>query len=240
MSWTFLGFRLAGPMSSWGDVAVGDTRSTWAAPSASALTGLLGAAHGIRREDEAGQKSLAAWRFAVRLDQQGTYMRDFHTIQSPKHEARGEPFRTRKEELEKGKLSTKVSERGYYCGQIATIMAWGGDVQMSAEALKHPAFFLALGRRACPPARPLYPVVIKENTLLDAFHAYDRLYPDIAAERPVSDEGMELYWDAGSDGPQAGINEFTQIERRDRPETRGPDWSFSVRKVNRAAWPTLP
>lgn len=237
MTWTFLGFKLSGPMASWGDVTVGDTRSTWPAPSASALIGLLAAAHGIKREDMAGQENLADWRFAVRVDQQGSYMRDFHTIQSPMYEARGKPFRTRKEELERGRLSTKVSERGYYCGQTATIMAWGGDAQMAAKALRHPAFFLALGRRACPPARPLCPNIINEPTLREAFEAYDRLYPEPASGLSASDERMELYWEAETDGPQSGINKFTQLERRDRPKSRGPDWSFTVRKVNHAAWP---
>lgn len=48
----FLVFQLQGPMAAWGDTAVGEFRPSLDAPGLSSLVGLLGAALGLRREDE--------------------------------------------------------------------------------------------------------------------------------------------------------------------------------------------
>jgi len=51
-------FQLHAPLSSWGEVAVGEYRPTADYPSQSAIVGLLAAAFGIKREDEAAQIAL--------------------------------------------------------------------------------------------------------------------------------------------------------------------------------------
>ncbi|MCV6614557.1 MAG: CRISPR-associated protein Cas5, partial [Cellvibrionaceae bacterium] len=48
----YLVFRLYGAMASWGQPAVGETRHSGTYPSKSAVTGLLGAALGIKRSQE--------------------------------------------------------------------------------------------------------------------------------------------------------------------------------------------
>src|SRR6185295_12377864 len=64
---SFLVFRLYGPLASWGEVAVGEVRPSNLHPTRSALLGLLGAALGLRRSDEAALADLARTvRFAVR------------------------------------------------------------------------------------------------------------------------------------------------------------------------------
>ena len=78
----YLVFRLYGPLASWGEIAVGESRHSAAYPSRSALIGLLGAALGIERDDEAGQQALAAgYRFGVKLHAAGHPLRDYHTVQ---------------------------------------------------------------------------------------------------------------------------------------------------------------
>ena len=54
----YLVFRLYGPMASWGQAAVGGDRPTAMAPGKAAIIGLLGAALGVERDDEAGQQRL--------------------------------------------------------------------------------------------------------------------------------------------------------------------------------------
>ncbi|PAP57596.1 type I-E CRISPR-associated protein Cas5/CasD, partial [Salmonella enterica subsp. enterica serovar Braenderup] len=49
----YLVFQLHGPMASWGVDAPGEVRHSQAQPSRSALLGLLAAALGIRRDEEA-------------------------------------------------------------------------------------------------------------------------------------------------------------------------------------------
>ena len=51
-------FQLEAPLSSWGDVAVGEYRPTAEYPGQSAILGLLAAALGIDRLDTEGQSAL--------------------------------------------------------------------------------------------------------------------------------------------------------------------------------------
>ena len=48
-------FQLEAPLSSWGEVAVGEYRPSAEYPSQSAVQGLLGAALGLDRDDDAAQ-----------------------------------------------------------------------------------------------------------------------------------------------------------------------------------------
>ena len=52
----FLVFQLYGALASWGDIAVGEYRPSQGHPSKSAITGLLAAALGIEREDDAAPR----------------------------------------------------------------------------------------------------------------------------------------------------------------------------------------
>src|SRR5690606_18495056 len=74
---TVLLLRLAGPLQSWGSAARFARRTTENAPTKSGVLGLLAAAEG--RPRTADLSDLAALRFAVRLDQPGTRLRDFQT-----------------------------------------------------------------------------------------------------------------------------------------------------------------
>jgi len=49
----YLVFQLYGPLASWGDIAVGETRPSALTPSRSAILGLLAAALGLKRPDTA-------------------------------------------------------------------------------------------------------------------------------------------------------------------------------------------
>ena len=97
----YLVFQLQAPLSSWGEPAVGEFRGTAEHPSQSALVGLLGAALGIWRDDEAAHAALRdGYGFAVGLQSGGSLLRDFHTAQVPKHSAlKGRPLATRRDEL---------------------------------------------------------------------------------------------------------------------------------------------
>lgn len=234
----FLGFCLSGAMSSWGDVAVGDIRSTWSAPSASALHGLICAALGIRREDVEESPFLEGLRFAVRLDHPGTPLRDYHTVQSAQTEARAAPFKTRRDELYRdvSKRKTKLSDRSYWLGQISTVIVWGEELERIQHALRHPKFFLALGRRACPPSRPLAPLIVEAESIVQAFGVYDQESPSDEEELELK-AGTALMWDARPGGPKVGIEPTSLHERRDVPISRGQDWSFLPRMVAYATWP---
>ncbi|WP_411081747.1 type I-E CRISPR-associated protein Cas5/CasD [Streptomyces sp. cmx-18-6] len=130
--------RLAGPLQSWGSAARFTRRTTESAPTKSGVIGLLAAAQGRRRD--ADLSDLAALEFGVRIDQPGTRLRDFHTA----HHS---------DTLK----AMPLSERFYLADAVfvAGVSGDAGLVQRLYEALLEPVFLPYLGRRSCPPSRPV-------------------------------------------------------------------------------------
>ena len=116
-------FRLYGPMASWGEIAVGESRHTASYPSKSAIIGLLGAALGIARDEEEKQQQLQqGYALAVELLTAGSLLRDYHTTQVPDSVGKF-TYRTRWDELILGKerLGTILSSREYRTDALALV-----------------------------------------------------------------------------------------------------------------------
>ncbi|GLF98165.1 type I-E CRISPR-associated protein Cas5/CasD [Streptomyces yaizuensis] len=130
---------LAGPLQAWGLAARWAHRPTEPQPTKSGVIGLLGAACGLDRADTAGLARLAALTYAVRTDQPGHRLRDFHTTHS----------RTGK--------AMPLSNRFYLADAVFTAALAGPTPVMNRlhQALRSPVHPLFLGRRSCPPARPV-------------------------------------------------------------------------------------
>jgi CRISPR system Cascade subunit CasD len=113
------------------------------------VIGLLAAALGRRRTDPIGD--LAQLGFAVRLDQPGRLLRDFQTA-TPKV----------------GK-AMPLSQRFYIADAVFVAAVEGPQplIDELGSALRRPAFPLYLGRRSCPPSRPLHLDTV-DAPLLDA------------------------------------------------------------------------
>ncbi|KFF48382.1 CRISPR-associated protein Cas5 [Gammaproteobacteria bacterium MFB021] len=176
-------FRLYAPMASWGEAAVGETRPTATHPGRGAILGLIGAALGIRRDDDAGQLSLRqSVSIAIKQRSPGLLLRDYHTVQVPASQAKV-THQTRREELAvpKNVLNTILSSRDYRCdGFWVVALRVTPDADWSLEtikrALERPRFMLYLGRKACPLAAPLVPHIV------EAAHWRDALDHDVASE----------------------------------------------------------
>lgn len=140
--------KLAAPLQSWGASSRFTERSTRHEPSKSGVVGLLAAALGRRREDPVDD--LAALRFAVRVDQPGSFMRDFQTA----HTRKWDPGAGRYVFAE----SLPLSKRDYLSDAVFVAALEGdrGLLAECAEALQHPMFPLFLGRRSCPPSTRVY------------------------------------------------------------------------------------
>ncbi|GAA0901004.1 type I-E CRISPR-associated protein Cas5/CasD [Streptomyces thermoalcalitolerans] len=135
---TVLLLRLAGPLQSWGSAARFARRTTENAPTKSGVLGLLAAADG--RPRTANLSDLAALRFGVRIDQPGLRLRDFHTA----HHA------------DSGK-AMPLSERFYLADAVFVAGVEGEQALLHRlyQGLLAPHFLPYLGRRSCPPSRPL-------------------------------------------------------------------------------------
>lgn len=131
--------RLAGPLQSWGSESRFVRRTTEAAPTKSGIVGLLAAAQGRRRADEI--EDLVGLTLAVRIDQEGEVLRDFHTAHNPKRPNANIP----------------LSQRYYLNDAVFTAFLGGptGLIEGLATAIVDPVFPLALGRRSCVPVPPV-------------------------------------------------------------------------------------
>jgi CRISPR system Cascade subunit CasD len=169
---TTLLIRLAGPLQSWGSAARFALRSTESAPTKSGVIGLLAAAQGRSRQQDLSD--LASLRFGVRVDQPGTRLRDFHTAH---HADSGQ--------------SMPLSER-YYLQDAVFVAGLEGDPKLLHrlyEALQEPYYLPYLGRRSCPPAKPLTIGPPQEGTLekalSDAAWEASKWYRRRHAEREI-------------------------------------------------------
>lgn len=175
----YLLFRLYGPLASWGEIAVGESRHTAAYPGKSALLGLLAAALGIRRDEEDWQQALAeGYRFAVKVISNGHLLRDYHTTQVPDSAGKAR-YLTRREELIKGRerLGTVLSSRENRCDGLYVIAVQEKDgapftLHEIRDALLKPRFNLYLGRKSNPLAAPLNPKMISAEGFKSALDGY--------------------------------------------------------------------
>jgi len=230
----FLVFQIYGNLSSWGDIAVGEHRPSQAYPSKSAISGLLGAALGLRRdEDEAHQQLNDHYGIAVCIQSQGELLRDYHTTQVP---AGNKNWFTRKDELSFDPLGLKtiLSQRDYQMDAFYLLAIWKKNEQESTvpytlneleNALKKPVFVTSLGRKSCPPCLPYNPQVIKDTTLKKACDAYK--LPEEFKYNLRQDELIVWHWEELTEA-QSGLKHTMVYPRRDQVRSR-KRWQFSKR-----------
>lgn len=244
----YLLFQSYAPLVSWGDIAVGGERQSFRHPSKSAVIGLLAAALGIRREHDQKLNQLTdSVGFAVKMLSGGTVLKDFHTAQLPGSE-RKVVYHTRRDELSAPKeiIGTVLSRREYRCDAFSVIAIWLKDNAFTlddiAKALRYPEFQLYFGRKSCPPAVPLSPVLVQADTLKEAFNSYTVNLPVPVKETEpdwrkaqVSDYQEKVLKDAATvtyfweKCENSGFQETHKTSRYDLPCSR-KRWQFTMRE----------
>ena len=247
----YLLFRLYGPMASWGEIAVGETRHTASYPGKSAIIGLIAAALGIKRNDNEKQMQMQQeYAFAVEVYSQGSLLRDYHTAQVPDSVGKF-TYRTRRDELVLGRarLGTILSSREYRSDALAQVAVRAlpdapYDLQTIKEHLEAPRFHLYLGRKSCPLAAPVNPQIKKDKqNYYEAFKAYEHkpIMPTYKAfEGTLS--GRDAYWlrladnrhyywegEASDFSDTLDLSRMQTRIRHDQPLSR-KRWQFSPRQ----------
>lgn len=133
--------KFAGPLQSWGTSSHFETRHTDYYPSKSAVIGMIAAAFGYRRNEshDADLKQLNELAFAVRIDQQGNLLKDYHIASKCKPTG----------EFDRNYVTNR------YCLEDAVfLVALGSEdglfLEKIEQALGAPYFQLCLGRRSFP------------------------------------------------------------------------------------------
>lgn len=163
---------LVGPLQAWGLDARFDLRQTAPEPSFSAVLGLLCCCLGRDRSEPIDD--LAALQMGVRVDREGSLLRDFHTAQNV---------------VGSGSTDTRtvVSNR-WYLSDAAYLVGLEGDaalLQQIHQALIHPHWTPSLGRRSCIPSIPLFAGGVVDLPVLDALQQAQPLVPGNAPRRIV-------------------------------------------------------
>ncbi len=198
---------LAGPLQAWGSTARFVQRTTENAPTKSGVLGLLAAAEG--RPRGADLSDLAALRFGVRIDQPGSRIKDFHKAEN--HDT--------------GRVMP-LSDR-YYLADAVFVAGVEGEeafIRRLHAAVGAPGFLPFLGRRSCPPSRPLL-LGKASNGFVESL-----------SDRPLEDALRAVPWQAsrwyqrqsaradGAGGGQAAPEELDLL--LDCPPGETPDFSL--------------
>ncbi len=242
----YLMLRLEGPLMAFGDVMVDAIGPIRDAPSASALTGLLANALGMRRE-EAGRMQRLQDRlvFGSRIDRPGERFTEFQTA---KLEASDKGWTTRgRPEGRAGGSATYDSPHIRYrdhdadkCVTVALRLDPAEeppDLDALAAVLDEPARPLFLGRKPCLPS----------HRILLGFRDADNLYGALTAE-PLAHHGDRprrtlperiaffLPWDGAQ-----GLEKTREVRVCDRRDWKAGIHSGEIRlalgSVDRAVFP---
>ncbi|MFK4036595.1 type I-E CRISPR-associated protein Cas5/CasD [Nonomuraea wenchangensis] len=165
--------RLSGPLQSWGGATRYNVRGTLSHPTKSGVIGLCAGAMGWPRGTDLS--SLADLQFGVRVDQPGKLLIDYHTMSAASHD----PLHPREQRLPTADGKSlkpgqgKISRR-YYLQDAVFVAALAGDrddqrdlLQRVEAALRAPRYPMYLGRRSCPPDKPVLVALLRDTAGLE-------------------------------------------------------------------------
>lgn len=156
--------RLEGPMQAWGDESKFEHRRTRREPTKSGVIGLLASALGRSRTESI--EDLSALRFGLRVDREGvgTANYDYQITRAAKKTKAGY-VEAGYGEYELEDKQTVLSYR-YYLYDASFVAGLEGDGNLLgaiAQALQYPMWAPFLGRRSCPPSKPLLISIVDER-----------------------------------------------------------------------------
>lgn len=148
--------RLEGPLQSWGERGRWSIRDSAPEPTKSGVIGLIACALGINQDEPIKELSQSV-QIGVRVDAPGVRLTDYHTIGGGADEpmlltAEGKPKKS------SGSPHTEISLRDYLCNASFLVALQGETavLEQIATALQNPVWVIFLGRKSCPPTRPVF------------------------------------------------------------------------------------
>jgi len=161
----FLALYLRAPLQSWGAASKFGDRGTLDAPTRSGLLGMIAAACGIDKNDEARDREwlerarTAKLSLIVLAFRRGDRMTDYHTVGA--RYDKDDPWQKRmiptKAEDGSPKKDPTVTHRDYLTDSVFGAVISGDDelVAEMAEGLSNPVWGVWFGRKSCIPTEPI-------------------------------------------------------------------------------------
>ena len=228
MSANTLFLRFEGPLQAWGtQESKFVIRRTAEAPTKSGVIGMLCAALGISRPRAEAEwlPKLSALRMGVRIDAPGIRWWDYHTV--------GARMEMRIAEAEgKTKSGAMLTRREYLC-DASFLVALQGGTEIIAEldaAMRNPLWPLYLGRKSCPPSRPLMEHPAGTFTGLDSALASVPWRPRLKEDKTPESVDCLIEWEPTPKQPEAPHDALVwyDVPLTFEPPAHGP--RFVIRK----------
>ncbi len=164
MSQLLLLLRLEGPLQSWGLRARWDVRDTGEEPTKSGIIGLLGSALGYPVGDPRLEDLDRVLSLGVRTEHAGRVLLDYQTVTGVIPTAEG-GAKGRREDP-----ATIVSPRAYLqdAAFLAVLAGPAETLETCRQALSSPRWPAFLGRKSCPPTRPILEGLTSDYESLEA------------------------------------------------------------------------
>jgi len=214
----FLVFTLSASIGAMGDLAGHERRGSLMWPGRSAITGLLGAALGLRREDNFAVLDSLGMAVAPFQHQTDSGFRDYHTVETvPSAKVKAPNSRPDALRTAGRDTNTTITLRDYRTGPLFGIVVWGDGLERLKAALDTPVFTLYFGRKSCPLSAPVGARIVGASTAEEAMSQ---------ARVPEWRNGAiatQLIMEAEKDDSHTEFRHDRVIDRL--------HWHFGVRKV---------
>lgn len=214
----FLVFTLSASIGAMGDLAGHERRGSYLWPARSAIIGLLGAALGLRREDDFSQLDQLGMAVAPFQHPTDGGFRDYHTVETiPSAKVKKPNSRPQALRAAGQGTNTTITLRDYRTGPLFGVVIWGDGLAPLRDALNRPVFTLYLGRKSCPLSAPVGAQIVNAPTVEQAM---------AQARVPAWRQGVvatQLITDAGDDDTHIETRHDRAIDRR--------HWHFAPRQV---------
>ncbi len=222
---TYITLNLSGPLMAWAGPRIDEKPMASPIPTASHITGMIGAALGIRRTDaETLQRLQDSLRTAVVIQSAGQELVDYQIARLTTPHMRGPaPMDASSVMQRKGGRDTLTRQTLYPyrtdARMVVIIELDDAQSPFTAEeivtAIKTPTWTLRLGRAGCPPDEPIVATAVRASSL---------------AEAAAGIEGELVYLPADATEPQLGDVYQPIYGRRDwRANRHGGEEIYVVR-----------
>lgn len=155
----YLALFLRAPLQSWGVSGKFGERPTMSFPSKSGILGMVAAATGIDRTDDAWLQQATKLSFSARAYRMGTRLSDYHTVGCGYGKETEFSRRSIPAKAEDGKPGNPaVTRREYLQDTTFGVVLFGDDetlLKQMENGLANPVWGVWLGRKSCIPTEPV-------------------------------------------------------------------------------------